>query len=63
MVTVIADKEELPTPVNNGVTDGSNGHERSLQYIKDYQEVSFKDFSSSIKIHFIKGGFSSVKFL
>jgi hypothetical protein len=41
MVTVIADKEELPTPVNNGVTGGSNDNERSFQYIKDYQEVDF----------------------
>ncbi len=39
MVTVIADKEELPTPVNNGINVGSNDNERSFQYIKDYQEV------------------------
>jgi hypothetical protein len=37
MVTVIADKEELITPGNNGVT---NDNERPFQYIKDYQEVS-----------------------
>ncbi|CAF2125629.1 unnamed protein product [Rotaria magnacalcarata] len=41
MVTVIADKEELTTPVNNGVTAGSNDNERPFQYIKDYQEVDF----------------------
>jgi len=41
MVTVIADKEELPTPVNNGVNVGSNDNERPFQYIKDYQEVNF----------------------
>jgi hypothetical protein len=46
MVTVIADKEELPTPVNNGVTVGSNDNERSFQYIKDYQEVDFHRSSS-----------------
>jgi hypothetical protein len=39
MVTVIADKEELITPVNNGVNAGSNDNERPFQYIKDYQEV------------------------
>ncbi len=44
MVTVIADKEELTTPVNNGVTVGSNDNERPFQYIKDYQEVKFRDF-------------------
>ena len=44
MVTVIADKEELPTPVNNGVTAGSNDNERPFQYIKDYQEVSSSIF-------------------
>ena len=64
MVTVIADKEELPTPVNNGVTAGSNDNERPFQYIKDYQEVSLQIFIYSEKsIHFIKGGFSSVKFV
>jgi hypothetical protein len=63
MVTVIADKEELPTPVNNGVTVGSNDNERSFQYIKDYQEVNFL-FEKKNKIHFfIKGGFSSIKFV
>ncbi|CAF4811094.1 unnamed protein product [Rotaria sp. Silwood1] len=41
MVTVIADKEELPTPVNNGVTTGSHDNEQAFQYIKDYQEVDF----------------------
>lgn len=42
MVTVIADKEELTTPVNNGgVNGGSNDNERPFQYIKDYQEVKF----------------------
>ncbi len=46
MVTVIADKEELTTPVNNGVTVGSNGNERSFQYIKDYQEVNLEIFLS-----------------
>jgi hypothetical protein len=39
MVTVIADNEELITPVNNGVNAGSNDNERPFQYIKDYQEV------------------------
>lgn len=39
MVTVIADKEELSTPVNNGVTIDSNDNERPFQYIKDYREV------------------------
>jgi len=51
MVTVIADKEELTTPVNNGVTVGSNGNERSFQYIKDYQEVNLEIFLSIEKIH------------
>ncbi len=41
MVTVIADKDELTTPVNNGVTADSNDNERPYQYIKDYQEVNF----------------------
>jgi len=41
MVTVIADKDELTTPVNNGVTTDSNDNERPSQYIKDYQEVNF----------------------
>jgi hypothetical protein len=50
MVTVIADKEELPTPVNNGVNVGSNDNERPFQYIKDYQEVNF--CISKKKIHF-----------
>ncbi len=40
MVTVIADKEELSTPVNNGINVNSNDNERPYQYIKDYQEVS-----------------------
>jgi hypothetical protein len=44
MVTVIADKEELTTPVNNGVTVGSNDNERPFQYIKDYQEVNLEIF-------------------
>ena len=40
MVTVIADKEELSTPVYpNGVTIDSNDNERTFQYIKDYREV------------------------
>ncbi len=64
MVTVIADKEELPTPVNNGVTVGSNDNERSFQYIKDYQEVNFLFEKKITKfIFFIKGGFSSIKFV
>jgi hypothetical protein len=38
MVTVIGSKEELTTPVNNGVNNvGSSDNERS--FIKDYQEV------------------------
>ncbi|CAF3725532.1 unnamed protein product [Adineta steineri] len=42
MVTVIASKEELTTPVNNGVNNtNSNDPERSFQFIKDYQEVDF----------------------
>lgn len=44
MVTVIVDKEELSTPVNNGVTAGSHDHERPFQYIKDYQEVNSSCF-------------------
>jgi len=47
MVTVIADKEELTTPVNNGVTVGSNDNERPFQYIKDYREVNLKIFISN----------------
>lgn len=39
MVTVIADQEELTTPVPNGGQTDSNDHERTLPYIKDYQEV------------------------
>ena len=42
MVTVIADKEELSTPVNNGVTIDSNDNERPFQYIKDYREVRLR---------------------
>jgi hypothetical protein len=44
MVTVIVDKEELTTPVNNGVKTGSNDNERPFQYIKDYQEVYLNRF-------------------
>jgi hypothetical protein len=52
MVTVIAAKEELTTPVNtssnnnssNGVA--SNDNERPFQYIKDYQEVDFRRSAS-----------------
>jgi hypothetical protein len=40
MVTVIQTKEELTTPINNGVTGGGScDNERSFQFIKDYQEV------------------------
>ena len=39
MVTVIADQEELTTPVHNGGQTGSNDREQTLPYIKDYQEV------------------------
>ena len=39
MVTVIADKEDLRTPVENGVNRNSNEHERPFHYVKDYQEV------------------------
>ena len=40
MVTVIASKEELPTPVNNGVNPTNvSDNERASQSIKDYQEV------------------------
>lgn len=40
MVTVIPTKEELTTPVENGVTGGSScDTERPFQFIKDYQEV------------------------
>ena len=39
MVTVIADKEDLRAPVDNGVNRKSNEHERPFQYVKDYQEV------------------------
>ncbi|CAF0792830.1 unnamed protein product [Adineta ricciae] len=42
MVTVIASKEELPTPVNNGVNPTNvSDNERASQSIKDYQEVDF----------------------
>jgi hypothetical protein len=42
MVTVIPTKEELTTPINNGVTGGGScDNERSFQFIKDYQEVDF----------------------
>ncbi|UJR20757.1 hypothetical protein I4U23_023875 [Adineta vaga] len=42
MVTVIASKEELSTPVNNGVNSTNvTDHERTFQFIKDYQEVDF----------------------
>ncbi|CAF0984640.1 unnamed protein product [Rotaria sp. Silwood1] len=42
MVTVIATKEELTTPIKNGLNGAdSNDNERSLQFIKDYQEVDF----------------------
>lgn len=37
MVTVIANQDELITPVHNGVHAGSNDNERT--FIKDYQEV------------------------
>jgi hypothetical protein len=40
MVTVIATKEELITPGNNGAA-GSSDNERPFQFIKDYQEVRF----------------------
>lgn len=56
MVTVIADKEDLPTPVNNGVMVASNDNERPFQYIKDYQEVKFHlifCFSTEILISFL----------
>ena len=39
MVTVIADQEELTTPVHNGGNTDPNDHERTFSYIKDYQEV------------------------
>ncbi|CAF1526720.1 unnamed protein product [Adineta ricciae] len=41
MVTVIEDKDELITPVSNGVPNHSNDMERPSYYIKDYQEVDF----------------------
>ncbi|CAF0750284.1 unnamed protein product [Adineta steineri] len=46
MVTVIADKDDLTTPVNNGVNAGLNDNERPSLYIKDYQEVDFHRSSS-----------------
>ena len=46
MVTVIADKEDLRTPVDNGVNRNSNEHERPFQYVKDYQEVTRRSRSS-----------------
>jgi hypothetical protein len=42
MVTVIPTKEELTTPVNNGVTGvDSSDSQRLSQLIKDFQEVDF----------------------
>ena len=59
MVTVIASKEELTTPVNNGVNNvGSSDNERPFQFIKDYQEVRNKtltkefDFIYLFKVDF-----------
>lgn len=46
MVTVITSKEELTTPMKNGLTGvGPNDHERSSQFIKDYQEVIMESLS------------------
>jgi len=45
MVTVISTKEELKTPVNNGVTGGGScDNERPFQFIKDYQEVILRKY-------------------
>ncbi|CAF2403546.1 unnamed protein product [Rotaria sp. Silwood2] len=47
MVTVIATKEELTTPIKNGLTGAdSNDTERPFQFIKDYQEVDFHRLAS-----------------
>ena len=66
MVTVIADKEELSTPVNNGVTIDSNDNERPFQYIKDYREVRLRGkmfFYFPRNTSLLLGGFSSIEFL
>jgi hypothetical protein len=52
MVTVIGSKEELTTPVNNGVNNvGSSDNERS--FIKDYQEVRKTRLEKTTRFYFV----------